>query len=291
MTSSPTVGPLYMDLPGMRLSEAARWVEELSFDSMWVGDHVLFYVDGLTAIAAMAGGTSRLQLGTAVYLLALRDPVLVARSLATLAREIPDRFVLGIGVGGDLSDEFEVLGIEVSKRARRVDHAIVAIREMLGGRMETYEFQDVPSVVPPMWIGGRSDAAARRAARLGNGFIPYLATPQQLRTLRTAVEAEAAMIERDLTGFGWAADVHISIDADQDAALTAVRTVRPFGLSDAHIDRYCVVGDSQTCLDRLQEYVAAGAEHLVLNFVCPPDRMASQIELFAGEVLPALQGR
>jgi alkanesulfonate monooxygenase SsuD/methylene tetrahydromethanopterin reductase-like flavin-dependent oxidoreductase (luciferase family) len=288
--SLQSIGPLYMDFPDRRLSDVGRWVEDLGYDTLFVGDHVLFYVDGLTAIAAMAGGTSRLKLGTAVYLLALRDPVLVARSLATLAMELPDRFVLGVGVGGDLPEEFEVLGIDVHQRGKRVDEGMQAIRAMLGGSHDLPRFEGAPAGgAPPMWVGGRSEAAARRAARLGDGFIPYLVTADQSRELRGQVEQEAAAIGRDLDGFSWAVDVHLSVDEDPDAALAAVRELRPYGLSDKHIDRFCIVGDPATCVEGLRSYVDAGADHLVLNFVCPPDQKVAQVELVASQVLPAIR--
>lgn len=290
MSTVRSVGALYLDVPGRRLSEVGRWIEDLGYDSLWVGDHVLFYVDGLTAVAAMAGGTQRLRLGTAVYLLALRDPVLVARALATLALEVPDRFVLGVGVGGDVPEEFEAVGVDVHHRGRRVDEAMQVVKGLLDGDHHLSRFEGAPEGgAPPMWVGGRSTAAARRAARLGDGFIPYLVTAGQARQLRAEVEEEATAAGRDLDGFSWAVDVHLSVEQDPAAALAAVRELRPYGLSDEHIDRFCIVGDPEACVEGLRSYADAGAEHIVLNFVCPPDRKAAQLELAAAQVLPVLR--
>jgi alkanesulfonate monooxygenase SsuD/methylene tetrahydromethanopterin reductase-like flavin-dependent oxidoreductase (luciferase family) len=285
-----TIGPLYIDFPPDRPSVGAQWVEDLGYDTLWVGDHVLSYVDGLTAVAAMAGGTTTLTFGTAVYLLALRDPVLVARSLATLSTELPDRFVFGVGVGGDLLDEFEVVGIDVHQRGKRVDAAIRAVRALFDGTHDLPRFERVDDrPAPPIWIGGRSDAAARRAARLGDGFVPYLVTAAQYGGLRGQVEAEAVAVGRDPAEIAFAVNVHLSVEEDHDAAVAAARRLRPYGLSDAHIDRFCVVGDVAECIDGIRAYLDAGAEDIVLNFVCPGDRKAAQVELLASKVLPALR--
>jgi probable F420-dependent oxidoreductase len=175
-------------LPGIR-PDLAVMAERRGLDSVWVSEHVLFHVplnEALSVVAAYAAVTERVRLGTAVFLLALRHPTVVAKTATTVDLISRGRLTLGVGVGGEYAKEFEACGIDVHERGRRVDESIVVMRRLWRESKVTHKgrffaFTDVTMEPrpaqpggPPVWIGGRSEAAQRRAGLLGDGYLPYL---------------------------------------------------------------------------------------------------------------------
>ncbi|MER7012894.1 TIGR03619 family F420-dependent LLM class oxidoreductase [Saccharopolyspora sp. NPDC000359] len=149
------------------------------------------WADPLIAAATMGAVTSRLRFYTSVLKLGPRNPVLLARQLASVATLTGDRFGLGIGLGW-APEEFEWCGAPYAKRGARVDEAIEVLRLILGGGMVEYhgEFFDfdrlqmspAPAHPVPIYVGGHTDAALRRAARVGDGWASAMMTLEELRT-------------------------------------------------------------------------------------------------------------
>ena len=167
--------------------EQAERVEELGFDSLWTSEHMLFYVpifDTVTVLAAWAARTKRLLLGTAVMLLPLRHPTVTAKEVASLDIISNGRIILGVGVGGEFAREFVACGVPLNERGPRTNEAIQVMRRLWNEshvnhegrffRLEdaTMEPKPVQRPGPPIWIAGRSEAAMRRAALLGDGYLP-----------------------------------------------------------------------------------------------------------------------
>jgi probable F420-dependent oxidoreductase len=221
-----TVPNVHETLAESRTIEAvARRAEELGFDSVWCNDHLAIpeggarggaepaYAAGygeqrrqhiyepLITLAYLAAVTSRVRLGTSVYLLPLRNPLVAARQVASLDQLSGGRLVLGVGVGW-LEGEFAALGVPFRERGRRTDEAIAVLKALCGqeqaefdGRYHTFSgvgFLPKPAQRPhpPLWIGGRSDAAIRRAARVGNGWHPSHLTTEELRRGIAELQAE-----------------------------------------------------------------------------------------------------
>ena len=154
----------------------ARTVEELGFDSLFITDHLLaakrFYsvsfLEPLAALAVAAGVTERVRLGTSILILPLRNPVLLAKELATLQFLSEDRLILGVGVGWN-DAEYEAVGVHKSERGRRTDEMLDIILPLLDGRTVShhgrhYSIDDVfiePTAArrPELWIGGGSQLA------------------------------------------------------------------------------------------------------------------------------------
>jgi len=171
-------------------------LEQLGFDSVWSGEHLLYHgptLDALIVLAAYAARTERLKVGSSVLLLPLRPPALVAKAAATLDVLSGGRLILGVGVGGEYPPEFEAVGIPLAERGARADEALAILKLLWSGDPASFEgrFYRLPEVRlnpppaqpggPPIWVGGRSWAARRRAARLGDGWFPYLVDPEQYR--------------------------------------------------------------------------------------------------------------
>src|SRR5262249_29140796 len=138
-----------------------------------------------------------------VYLLALRHPTVAAKLVASLDVLSGGRVVFGVGVGGEFPKEFEASGVPHRERGARGDEGIAVCRAVwgpspaaVGGRFTplddvVLEPKPVQLGGPPIWIGGRSDAALRRAARVGDGWIAYLVTPQRFRASLEKIESFA----------------------------------------------------------------------------------------------------
>jgi probable F420-dependent oxidoreductase len=287
--------------------EQAQRAEELGFDSLWVSEHMLFYVptfDAITVLAAFAARTQRILLGSAVLLLPLRHPTVVAKEVASLDIISNGRIVLGVGVGGEFPREFVACGVPVKERGRRTDEAIEVMRKLWSGsgvnhegrffRLEDANMQPKPvqKPGPPIWVAGRSEAAMRRTARLGDGYMPYLFSPERYRDSLAKVSALAqqqgrdpASIEAGLYQFICLADTYEEARrrANQDLS---IRYNQPF---DRIVDRYCVLGPPDRCAQRLGEYVESGVRHFILVPIAPPPELPTHLEVYAGEVMPKVR--
>jgi probable F420-dependent oxidoreductase len=283
----------------------AEMVEELGYDAIWVSEHIVFYVptfDAVTTMAALAARTSRMRIGSAVMLLPLRPPAAVAKAVATLDIIAQGRITLGVGVGGEYPKEFEACGVPVRERGGRTSEAIEVLRALWTQETASYhgkyfQFTDVsmrPKPVqpggPPIIVGGRSDAALRRAARLGDGYMPYLFTPRQyadgLQKIHTYAREYGRTLERfqaTLYQFIYVADTYATAFQQANTRLSSNYN-QPF---DRLVDRYCAVGTPAACIARLQEYVEAGARDIILvPTTASPDDFIQQAQRLARDVLP-----
>ena len=148
--------------------------------------------DPWVAIGAMAAVTKRLRFLTNVFVLPMRNPFLVAKAVGTAAVMSENRVALGVGVGW-MRDEFELLGQDFGNRGRRTDEMIAVMRKLWSGRMvehrgefyafEPLEMSPAPTQPIPIYFGGVSEPALRRAARLGDGWISDIHSVEELRAL------------------------------------------------------------------------------------------------------------
>jgi alkanesulfonate monooxygenase SsuD/methylene tetrahydromethanopterin reductase-like flavin-dependent oxidoreductase (luciferase family) len=183
------------DAPGgaEALARFAAAVDATSIDRVCVGDHVTFKggrgFDGLLNATALAVMSRRITVQTAVYLLPLRHPVPVARQVASLAALAPGRLEFGVGIGGEDPAETRACGIDPATRGRRMDEALTVLRPLLAGgevtmsgdffTMDRVRIHPAPAPAVPIVIGGRSDAALRRVARHGDGWLGLWVSPRR----------------------------------------------------------------------------------------------------------------
>jgi alkanesulfonate monooxygenase SsuD/methylene tetrahydromethanopterin reductase-like flavin-dependent oxidoreductase (luciferase family) len=265
--SGPLVGGVPPPEHFHRIAETA---EAAGFDSLWAGDHVAFHealLDVTVALATFAAATERIRLGAGVLLLPLRAPVLVAREFASLDYLSGGRVILGVGVGGEHPADFEAVGVPIRERGARANESMRALRGL-------FARQAPPPAQPngpPLWVGGRSEAALRRSRRLGDGWMPIWVSPERyaegLATL--GGEHTAAVVLPALVGG----------TVEQAREYLSRRYATEF--STHAIERYCVVGSAARCAGRVAEYVAAGAQHVVFHPAVEPDRLHEQVELLA----------
>src|SRR5215510_6985189 len=186
--------------------------------------------ESLTLLATYIPITTRIRLGSAVYLLALRTPAIAAKMTATLDVLSGGRLIFGVGVGGENPKEFEVCGVPHKERGARVTEAIDVVRALwrdtpasFQGRFTRFDGvsidpKPVQRPAPPIWIGGRSDAALIRAARQGDGWFSYVVHAERYAQSVARIREEAGRAGRNLGGFVNAHLAFVTIGDDYDKA-------------------------------------------------------------------------
>jgi probable F420-dependent oxidoreductase len=258
--------------PGVFRELAVR-AEELGYDSIWAGDHISYrnpILDVVVALSTFAAVTSRITLGAGVVLLPLRHPSVVAKEFASLDYVSGGRTILGVGVGGESGPDFDAVGVSPRERGARTDDSMRALRALFGERPSSYagrffSFEGISIEPPPaqpggppLWVGGRSEAAIRRAAELGDGWIPIWVSAEAL--------AAAELPEHVTRAVTMPAHV-----GDKRALYEHLRVRYAGDFSEHVVDRYCVAGTPDECVARVREYLDAGAKHVVFNILEPDD--------------------
>ncbi|HEY7295016.1 MAG TPA: LLM class F420-dependent oxidoreductase [Dehalococcoidia bacterium] len=285
--------------------------EELGFDSVWVHDHIVMPVsidsrypynesgvagfawrqdiyDPLAMLGAVAAATSRVEIGTSVLIVPYRNPLVLAKMLATIDQIAHGRLRLGVGVGW-MREEFEALGIGdwYPVRGRVTDEWLAICKALWSsegpvsfhGRFTSFEevgaWPRPPRGHIPIWVGGWGDVAARRVARLGDGYQTITSTPRAVAEQLATVGAELEKRGRSL------AEIEVSM-------LAGIR------LGDGANPAIPVSGSSGEIIARLREYEEAGLHHLIAMPVRAgagrptPDGVIEDMRRLAEAVLPAV---
>src|SRR4051812_46624859 len=222
----------------MQRGEALAGVADAGLDHVCVGDHVSFFVgagsDGLVTATALLSLHPGLPVYVGLYLLPLRHPIPVARQLATIAELAPGRLTLGVGIGGEDPHELKICGVDPRTRGRRIDECLRVLRSLADGTPATFEGEffsfDQALIVPapcpriPLVVGGRSDAAVSRAARLGDGWLAIWVSSRRFAEVRNHIAAEATAGGRDPSGFEHALNVWCGFAEQREAAREPLAT-------------------------------------------------------------------
>jgi probable F420-dependent oxidoreductase len=291
-----------------QLIELVALIDRSGYDSLWVGDHISFAVpilDPLLQLAQAAVVSRRLTLGTSVYLLPLRHPAPVAKQLATLDHLTEGRLIVGVGVGGEFPREYEVCGVPHNERGPRLSEGIRLLRQFWSGEAVSHAGGFYPPFAnvamqppsrqnggPPIWCGGRSDAALRRTARLADGWLSYVVTPAMYRTSLAKIVAAMEQAGRAVTRFGTGHLLFTRIDDSYEKALeTATETLSIRYAMDFRraAQRYCALGRADQVAEAIREFYAAGVRHVMLDLLGPYEQRQRQITRFATEALPLLR--
>lgn len=252
-------------------------VESLGLDHLFVADHVTFHngfgMDGIVDAATLAAMSDRISIVIGVYLLALRHPVPVARQLSSLSRSAPGRIVLGIGIGGEDTHEMEVCGVNPTTRGKRTNHSMAALKGLLSGESSSYqceffEFQDAiikPPPVPsiPFLVGGRSDAAIRRAALYGDGWLGLWCSPNRFSQVDQQILEIADQAGRGGTTFRHGLQVWVGFGEKQKArSHVAERMQNMYQLPFDPFEKYSPYGSPREVAEFLSAYVEQGCSRI-----------------------------
>lgn len=271
--------------------------EELGYDSVWVMDHLFNngyirerlddkpYYHPLAILSYLSATTRRVLLGTSVLVLPYHNPVELAKYTATLDQMSGGRVTLGVGVGA-MAEEFAALGIPLSERASLTNESIRVMRELWANPAPSYHshrwnfddlrFSPKPVQRPhiPLWIGGASPGALRRAARLGDGWHPSGVAPTEYAAGKAQVTALAEQAGRNPAELTWSARVEVE--------------ATPGPSSERAANRSRIAGhDLEQAALSIAAYRDAGVEHLVLALnTGDADRIRELMETLAAEVIP-----
>ncbi|PKB82387.1 MAG: hypothetical protein BZY88_04765 [SAR202 cluster bacterium Io17-Chloro-G9] len=293
-----------------RVLNLARRAEDAGLDSVWVGDSLTAKprLEPLSALAAVAACTKRVRLGTAVLLAALRNPVLLAQAMGTVDLISQGRLLIGAGVGGAFIDEqkaeWKAAGVDPSRRASRLEEVLEIVQGLGSGR--TLDFKgrhfdlDGVSMAPrPVQAGGvplllachwraQRDVQFQRAARLGDGLISISDTPEEYAQVVERVRSIAAELGRDPLRLETVFYMTVNMDPDlAKAESEATKFLTGYYGANIWGTRWGPFGEAERVKERMAEYVAAGAETLVVRFASfEPER---QLDIFLDQVAPAFQ--
>lgn len=305
--SLPTVGPI-----GERefVLETARHADRLGFHSVWGTDHVVLpkerrseypykrsttemlftpgvaWLDPVATMGVVAGATERVMIGSAVLVLPYRNPVVLANELATLDRLSEGRIILGIGAGW-LAEEFEALGVPPAERGARTDEYISAMKRLwdsaapLSFEGTFVRFHDVVLASrpvqrggPPVYVGGNTPPALRRAAVLADGWLGMEVWADEIAEVRARIERAAKDADRD----------------PSEVTLAVRRGVKPpFEISDFLPERRSISGPPREVADELLAYAHEGIGTMILDLAMLPGEAVRTMEWLAAEVVPLLR--
>jgi probable F420-dependent oxidoreductase len=282
----------------------AERAESLGFDSIWVGDSLLARPrhDPLTLLAAVAARTQKAELGTAVLLPALRNPVVLAQQIATLDQISQGRYILGVGIASDnppIRAEFTAAGVPFDKRVGRMLEGLRLCRELWSGKPVSWNGRWVVDGStlgptphraggPPIWIGGMVRAARERVGRLYDGWFPNAPDAkgwgEQFREIQD-IAREAGRPPGEVIGA-----IYLTLTIDEDKARAEQRM-------DGFMENYYGVppavmrsrqanyaGSASGAAAWLKGYVDEGASHLVLRFAGDAEPQMDTIARLRGEL-------
>ena len=291
-----------------RIIALAEMVEQAGLDSVWVGDSLVAKprMEPLAVLGALAARTNRVRLGTAVLLPALRHPVLLAQTLATVDLISGGRLVIGAGVGGafnaDQKREWKAAGVPAKGRGRRFEEIIEIIQGLGSGTPYDFHGRDFdldsalvrpvptrPGGIPFLLAShhrAQSQAQIHRAARLGAGIISISDTPEEFSQVVQQVEEKATELGRDPGCMENAFYLTVNMDLDPaKAEADAAEWLTEYYGANIWGTRWGPFGGPERVAERIGEYVAAGAGTIVVRFASfEPEK---QLELFMDKVAPA----
>jgi probable F420-dependent oxidoreductase len=280
--------------------------ERSGIDSVWFSERLsspLTVLEPITTMAAVAARTRRLKFGPSVLITPFRSPVLAARELAMIDYLSAGRMLPAVGIGVESEREFLAAGVPFKERARRTDEAIRIMRMVWHAdevrfdgefwKLDGITVRPKPVQRPfPLWIGGNSEAAMRRAGRLGDGWIPSFITPAQARVGIAKTQDFARQAGREVPADHFGALVYFGIETDPIRARRGAEPYIPKGrVDDATLAACTAFGPSALVRAKLEEYVEAGVSKFILRPMCPPDRMLDQLEALAAEIVPVFHSR
>lgn len=284
-------------------------MEQLGFESLWAWDHILLGTEpnfpiheAILMLTAIAARTRRIRLGTGILIMPMRNPVLLAKELATLDHISDGRLIVGTAVGW-YRREFDALGVDFSRRGRIMEECLEIItrlwsEERVDASFPPYNLRSAvlyPKPVqrprPPILIGGYVDAALKRAATRGDGWITYHYTPESFRRSFQRVRDFAAEAGRDPMTLQGTNQLPICIGprAQVEAGMKAwLQAEWDYASWSESTMASAIIGTPEECIEQLEAHLAIGIDRIIFA----PYRFESeQIDALARDVLPKLRQR
>ena len=299
----------YPEIPDARaLVEYGVWVEELGFESLWVWDHILLgtdphfpICDSLTMLTAVAARTSRIKLGTGILVLPLRNPLLLAKQIATMDQLSQGRLVLGMASGW-YKREFDAVGVPFEQRGKIMDKNLDILTRLwtepsVTADIPPYNMRQAvmfpkPTMRPrpPILIGGYVDAVLKRAGVSGDGWLTYFYTPESFTRCWNKVCAFAVEAGKDPARLQSGNQLPIMVGKSREDVkpkmMEWLSTEWDIASWSESTPESAIIGSVDDCVEQLRAHVATGVDRIVL---VPHRYEREQIEIIARDILPKLR--
>ena len=286
--------------------EYFHWVtycEASGIDSIWQTDRLVSKepnLETLAAMAAIAGATERIRFGMNVASIALRDPLITAKQCATIDRLSDGRLLPAFGIGSALSRDYLATGKPTKARGKRADEALTLVsrlwhEEEVSFEGEFYQY-DRASISPkpanpriPLWIGGGSQAAIERTARIGTGWLAGIDTPSHTAEVVAAIREATARYHRSIDDDHYGATFSFRFGSVDDPI--AQQAIKGFSARlDVDPRALLAIGGAEVIAARVREFIAAGCSKFVLIPIAEgADDVMLQTRRLVEEVLPLFE--
>ncbi|MCI0844666.1 MAG: LLM class flavin-dependent oxidoreductase [Chloroflexi bacterium] len=287
--------------------QMAETAERIGYDSVWVGDSITSKprLEPLAVMAALAARTHRIKIGTAVMLNALRHPVHLAHSIATIDNISDGRIILGLGAGRSNNqmfvDEHASVGVPIEERAARMEESIDVLRKLwteddvsnpegfypLSGM--TLEPKPVQQPVP-IWLSSNwVQRGLRRVAAQGDGWITNVPSTEMFTKCWDKIEEKGQELGRDVSRIPRALYISVNLNDEDEALAEGDGFMRAYyGIPYEVVSKQllCVFGPAQKIIDAIKRYKEAGADYFIVRFASPNQML--QLEKFTELVVPHL---
>ena len=293
------------DLSPGAIVDLVDYFESLDVDSLWVSDRLVssaLTLEPITFLSFIAGRLRHMKLGTSTLVLPTRNPIVLAKELATLDFLSQGRLFPAIGLGGEESKDLQAVGISKKERAGRTDEMIILMRRLWTEEQVTFAgkyfaVEDATIMPrpwqkkgPPIWIGGRSEAALRRTGRLGDGWLVSSVSPDEVEAGIRSIRRYAAAANREVPEdhYGVLIPFYFA-DNVEKACEIAGRSIRP--RADLPTTEFTAFGTPDQVRAKVQAYINAGATKFIMRPCGPFNSWRAQSEMLAREIIRPLQTR
>lgn len=285
--------------------EWVQLLERYKVDSVWQTDRLVSvdpYLEAVSVMATLAGCTERIKFGMNAIVAPLRDPLVLAKQCATIDFLSNGRLLPMFGVGYPNAIEWKTTNRDASDRGARSSEIFQLLnllwtQDSVTFEGKFYQYRNV-SVTPrpiqqplPLWIGGNADAALKRTARLGTGWIGGITTVEQVDHAIKLIRSEAAAVGRTIDDDHYGTSLAFRIGSVDDPVVGQFPLVRRAGIGDEiDLRPLLAIGSVQQIIDRIEAYKAVGASKFVLLPIAMGDAdVFDQTRRACEEILPAIQ--
>ncbi len=285
--------------------EWVQLLERYKVDSVWQTDRLVSvdpYLEAVSVMATLAGCTERIKFGMNAIVAPLRDPLVLAKQCATIDFLSNGRLLPMFGVGYPNAIEWKTTNRDASDRGARSSEIFQLLnmlwtQESVTFEGKFYQYRNV-SVTPrpiqqplPLWIGGNADAALKRTARLGTGWIGGITTVEQVDHAIKLIRSEATALGRTIDDDHYGTSLAFRIGSVDDPVVSQFPLVRRAGIGDEiDLRPLLAIGSVQQIIDRIEAYKAVGASKFVLLPIALGDAdVFDQTRRACEEILPAIQ--
>jgi alkanesulfonate monooxygenase len=314
-TTAPTFGiamrnfTAYPEMPDAAgLLDYAVRMEALGYESLWVWDHILLGVepnfpilDSLSLLTAVAARTTRIRLGTGILVLALRNPVVLAKQLATLDILSNGRLILGVASGW-YKREFDAVGIPFERRGKIVDQSLEILTRLWQEDRVTGDYpphtlrnavmfpKPVQKPRPPILVGGYADPVLKRVATKSDGWLTYFYTPASFTKSWNKIRQFAEEAGRDPDTLATCNQLPIMVGKSKEAVAGPLnewlRKEWDYSEWSESSPDSAVMGTVDECVEQLRAHLDVGVQRII--FV-PYKYEMEQAEIIAKEIIPRLR--